>query len=138
LEDERRKLQEPALRQLSAMDRLGDVRRRREAEVCGDPRLEQRARATPVFTPSCDVERLDAEIASTAPVTADRPERREPRFTAVARETDTVDSRAAGDRDPPAGVRPRPEHREGVVSNAGAPRPAATRSSRLCRFLLVG
>src|SRR5262245_14326023 len=119
------------------MDRLGQVLRRREAEVRGYRLLEARLRASPVLAPSgCD-DSGETDVVAASPVARDRAEGGKASMTAVRRDADAVDARPTDDGYAPALVRPRPQHGERVVLDHGAPRPAPF-GRRRSELLLVG
>ena len=66
-EHERRQLDEPARRDLAAVDRPGDFERCLEAEVRGNRLLEARGRATTVAAAGCGGQRREADVVARRP-----------------------------------------------------------------------
>src|SRR5262249_12957161 len=76
------------------------------------------------------------DVEPSAPVARDVAQRREPDVAAVGADADAVDPGAAGDRDAPAALRARAQHREGVVADPEPRRPATLGEDRLQPLLL--
>src|SRR5207302_7029266 len=104
-EYERRQLEDALLGDQLAVDRLGELLRRADAEVARNEPLEARLRAASVLAPRGGVDGGEADVTAAAPIARDRPERRKASVAAVRRDAHAVDPRAAHDGDAPALLR---------------------------------
>ncbi len=135
-EHEGGKLDHAALPDPASVDRLGELARRRQAEVRGNRALETRAWAATVLAPRRRRDGRESEVVASAPVARDRPERGKAGMSAVGSDADTVDPGAARDRDPPAALSTGTQDRERVVSDVDARRPATLGHGLTQRLLL--
>src|ERR687888_1238787 len=126
-EDDRRKLGDPAQRDLLAVDRLRERGRGLEAEVRGHRLLERRLRPAAVLAARGRGHRRQADVVAAAPVPGDRAERGEAGVPPVRRDADAVDPGPADDGDAPAALGSRAQDCEGVVADARPLRPTAAR-----------
>jgi hypothetical protein len=99
--------------------------------------LEARLRPAAVLTACGGEERSPADIAPSAPIAADRPERRIADVPAIRRDADAVDAGAADDRDAPAALAAGPQHCERVVGHDGSLGPTE-RFHPLAEAVLLG
>ena len=125
--DQRSELDHRALRDLAAVHRLRQLRRRAQAVVRRDRVLERGARPAAVLAARRGGDGREPDVVAAAPVAGDRAERGKPHLAAVPADADAVDAGAAGDGDAPAARRARAQHGERVVADDRPRHPAARR-----------
>src|SRR5207237_8308366 len=120
-----------------AVEPLGQLHRRLEAEVSGHSLLETRAGATPILAAGRSRDGGEPDIRAATPVARDRSERGEARMAPVGRDPDAVDSRSAHHGNAPAAVSAGPEDGEGVVVDDRPSGPSSLLDSLTERALLA-